>query len=51
MNGKKAAFLFVGFVVLVVIAVVVTFQIFFATFEPKNPEDADVIKAIQQEEN
>lgn len=49
MNGKKAAILFVGLVVLVVIATVAAFQIFFATYEPKTPEEVEIINDIEKE--
>lgn len=38
MNGKKVAIYFVGAIVLVCILIVISIQIFYATYEPKKIE-------------
>lgn len=48
MSGKKAAISLVSFVLVAVILIVIAFQVFFATYEPKKTIDEQSYKFIEE---
>lgn len=46
MNGKKVVVIYIGIILLIVIAIVVTMQVFFAVYEPKESTQT-VINFVQ----
>lgn len=43
MSGKKAAITLIGIVLLVCLLIFIAIKLFFATYEPKQPEEAALL--------
>lgn len=48
MNGKKAAIILIGIIVLSALAAAIAIQLFFATYEPKEANGTSLLPSISQ---